>query len=145
VVAEGTAGGEHPINEGRMGQAIDSGGGSLGSCDSGGSSDRSCGCGWSTSGSGGSGGSSGVSSRSSGKSCGSGGRIGVCMRCRAASALSIMPENEIAITNHKIIHLLHSQPMAIPPSILTFTFYYTSQTLHIPHTSTFPFIHKLIN
>jgi len=68
-----------------------------------------------------------------GGSCGSGGRVGVCMRCRAASALSIRPENEIAITNHKIIHLLQSEPMAIPPSILSFTYYYTSQTLHI-HT-----------
>lgn len=60
------------------------------------------------------------------------GRLGICTRCRASTALSIMHEKETAITNPTIIHLSQKEPMLMPPSISTLTFYSTSHQSHLP-------------
>jgi len=100
---------------------------------------------------GGDGGEGQMTGRMQGKgSGGSGGRkggnggnwkfvgLGVCMRCLAANAPSIIPVNQIPITKHKSINLSHLQPMFMLPSIPTFTFD-SLQVLHIPNTSHLPF------
>jgi len=63
-----------------------------------------------------------------------------CMRWRAASALFMTSEKEIAITKAKIIHFLHSLSIPImSSSIPTLTSKNTSQSLH--NSIHFPFIH----